>query len=203
MLLFFKILLINLVLVNSAETTQWKLRKDASGVQVYTRNIAGSPFEEFKAVVVISNTSLTNVLDVITDVKNYPVNFPNCGSSELMVQKGKYSDIHYITIDTPWPVTKRDAIYEAATTISPDGKHAVVKLSPHGHLKAERENFIRVYNGSGFWELTEVASNKIEVIYQFHADPAGSIPAWIANSVIVSNPFRTMESLREISKKIN
>jgi hypothetical protein len=203
MMLFIKILLLNVVLVNSTETTEWKLRKDATGVQVYTRNIAGSPFEEFKAVVVISNTTLTNVLDVITGVKDYPVNFPNCGSAEVVVQKGKYDDIHYITIDTPWPVTKRDAIYEAATTISPDGKHAVVKLSPHGQLKPERENFIRVYNGSGFWELKEVGTNKIHVVYQFHADPAGSIPAWIANSVIVSNPYRTMQSLREVTKKVN
>jgi len=201
-MLFIKLLLVNIILIASTETTEWKLRREESGVQVYTRNVAGSPFEEFKAVVTISNTTLTGVLDVIMDVKKYPVNFPNCGSSEVLVQKGKYDDIHYITIDAPWPVTDRDAIYEAATTISEDGRHAVVKLSPHGDYIKENPNLIRVHNGSGFWELDEVDKNKIRVVYQFHADPAGSIPAWIANSVIVMNPLKTMESLRDKAKKL-
>jgi hypothetical protein len=201
-MLFIKLLLANILLITASETTDWKLRRDETGVQVYTRNVQGSPFEEFKAVVTISNTTLTGVLDVIMDVKKYPVNFPNCGSSEVLVQKSKYDDIHYITIDAPWPVTDRDAIYEAATTLSVDGKHARVKLSPHGDYIKEKPNLIRVHNGSGFWELDEVGANEIRVVYQFHADPAGAIPAWLANSVIVMNPLKTMESLRDLAKKL-
>lgn len=201
-MLFIKLLLANIILLSAGETTEWKLRREESGVQVYTRNVAGSPFEEFRAVVTISSTTLTGVLDVIMDVKKYPVNFPNCGGSEVLVQKSKYDDIHYIIIDAPWPVTDRDAIYEAATTISEDGKHAVVKLSPRGDYIKEKPNLVRVRNGSGFWELDEVGKNQIRVVYQFHADPAGAIPAWIANSVIVMNPLKTMESLRDKAKKL-
>ena len=201
-MLFIKLLLANFILLTAGETTDWKLRKEESGVQVYTRNIAGSPFEEFRAVVTISNTTLTGVLDVIMDVKKYPVNFPNCGSSEVLVQKSKYDDIHYITIDAPWPVTDRDAIYEAATTFSEDGKHAKVKLTPRGDYIEEKPNLIRVHNGTGFWQLDEVGTNKIQVIYQLHADPAGAIPAWLANSVIVQNPLKTMESFRDLAKKL-
>ena len=187
--------------LNASMQTDWKLRKDDAGVKVFTRNIEGSPFEEFKAVVTIPHTTLTGVLDIITNVKDYPVNFPNCSSAKVLVQKAKYDDIHYLTINAPWPVTDRDAIYEATTTISADGKHARIKLVPRGDFKAENKDFIRVYNGSGFWELDEIAPNSIQVVYQFHADPAGSIPAWVANSVIVSNPFRTMESLRNLATR--
>ena len=202
-MLFIRILLASFILVsvNTGSKTDWKLRRETAGVKIYTRNVEGSPFEEFKGVVTIPNTTLTSVLDVIMDVQHYPVNFPNCGSAQVLVQKSKYDDIHYITIKAPWPVTDRDAIYEATTTFSQNGRHAHVKLIPHGDYTEENKNFIRVHNGSGFWDLEEVAANTIEVVYQFHADPAGEIPAWLANSVIVSNPLRTLESLRSLAKR--
>ena len=203
-MLFIRLLLASFIFlnINTGVPTDWKLRKEEAGVKIYTRNISGSPFEEFRGVVTISNTSLTKVLDVITDVKHYPVNFPNCSGAEVLEQKGKYNDIHYIIIKAPWPVTDRDAIYEASTTFSQKGKHAFMKLSPLGHYRQENKGFIRVHNGSGFWDLEEIAPNSIQVVYQFHADPAGEIPAWLANSVIVSNPLRTLESLRNIAMKI-
>ncbi len=201
-MLYFKLLLLNLILFNTGAKTDWKLRREESGVKIYTRSVEGSPFEEFRAMVTISRTSLTGVLDVITDVKNYPINFPNCSSAQVLEQKGKYSDIHYITIAAPWPVTDRDAIYEATTSISQNGKYAQIKLVPRGDYKETKENFIRVKNGSGYWELQELAPNTIQVVYQFHADPGGEIPGWIANTVIVQNPLKTLESLREKVKKL-
>jgi hypothetical protein len=195
-MLFLKMLFLNFILLNTSTDTGWKLKKEDSGVKIYTRSVKGSPFEEFRGVVTINNTTLTGVLDLITDVKNYPKNFPNCSSSQLLERKGKYDDIHYITIKAPWPVLDRDAIYEETTLISQDGKHAQIKLEPRGDYKEENKDFIRVHNGSGFWDLEEVAPNTVRVIYQFHADPAGEIPAWIANSVIVINPFKTLESIR-------
>lgn len=203
-MLFIRILLVSFAFVhlNSSVDTDWKLRREEAGVKIYTRSVEGSPFEEFKGIVTISSTTLTKVLDVITDVKNYPNNFPNCSSAQVLEQKGKYSDIHYLTINAPWPVADRDAIYEAATSFSENGKRAQIKLTPLGDYKAELKNYIRVHNGSGFWDLEEVAPGTIQVVYQFHADPAGEIPAWIANTVIVYNPLKTLESLRNLVKRI-
>ncbi len=201
-MLYIKLLLLNLILFNASAKTDWKLRREESGVKIYTRSVEGSPYEEFRAVVTIPQTSLTGVLDVITDVKNYPVNFPNCSSAKVLEQRGKYSDIHYLTIKAPWPVADRDAIYEATTSISPNGKYAQIKLVPRGDFTETKPNFIRVKNGTGFWELQELAPNTIQVVYQFHADPGGEIPGWIANTVIVINPLRTMESLRDKVQKL-
>lgn len=201
--MFVRILLASFMFLtfNSRVTTDWKLRRDSEGVKVFTRNVAGSPFEEFKATVTIFNTTVTGVLDILMDVKNYPTRFPNCGSAKVLVQKSKYSDIHYLTIEAPWPVTDRDAIYEATTSFSDDGKHARIQLVPRGDYTKEEKNFIRVHNGSGFWDVKEIAPNTVEVVYQFHADPAGEIPAWIANSVIVINPLKTLESLRNLAER--
>ena len=78
-MLFIRLLLASFIFIsaNANATTDWKLRKDEAGIRIFTRNVEGSPFQEFKAVVTIKNTTITGVLDVIMDVKNYPVNFPN------------------------------------------------------------------------------------------------------------------------------
>jgi hypothetical protein len=99
-------------------------------------------------------------------------------------------------------VADRDAIYEATTSFAKNGKYAQVKLTPHAEYKEVKENFVRVKNGTGYWELEEIAPNTIHVVYQFHADPGGEIPAWIANTVIVINPLKSLESLRDKVKKL-
>lgn len=187
-----------LCVIAEGNATDWRLRRDEAGVRIYTRKVDGSPYEEFRAVMTIPNTTLTGVLDVIMDVKNYPRNFPNCADAKVLVQKSKYDDIHYLIIDAPWPVTNRDAIYEASTTFTRNGKHAVVKLVPRGDYIQENKNLVRVHNGLGFWELDEISPGTVQVVYQLHADPAGEIPGWIANSVIVINPLKTLENLRTI-----
>ena len=105
------------------------------------------------------------------------------------------------SLSAPWPVADRDAIYEASTSFSDNGKRAEVKLTPRGDYKEENKNYIRVHNGTGFWDLEEIAPNTVEVVYQFHADPEGEIPAWVANSVIVMNPLKTLESLRSLASR--
>jgi hypothetical protein len=203
-MLFIRLLLASIFFISQgvSEKKDWKLRRDEAGVKIYTRSVDGSPFEEFKGIVIIPNTTLTKVLDVITDVKNYPNNFPNCGSAQVLEQKGKYSDVHYLTIKAPWPVADRDAIYEAATSFSNNGKRARINLTPRGDYMEENKDFIRVHNGTGFWDLEEIAPGTVQVIYQFHADPEGEIPAWIANTVIVFNPLKTLESLRNLARQI-
>jgi hypothetical protein len=36
------------------------------------------------------------------------------------------------------------------------------------------------------------------VIFQYHADPAGKIPAWLANSFVEDYPYKTMQNLKRI-----
>lgn len=190
-----------LVLLCSVDATDWKLRKDESGVEIYTRQIEGSAFEEFKGVTTIKNTPLPEVLDVILDVKNYIYLFPDCIEAKILIQKGKYYDIHYFSVKAPWPVKNRDAVYESVTTIEEDGKYAKVSLNPVGGYIEENNESVRMHNGSGFWELREDDTNNTTVTYQFHADPGGEIPAWLANSVVVSNPFKTLNNLKKRFEK--
>jgi hypothetical protein len=192
-----KILLLTFFLITGfSGNEEWKLRKEESGISIYTRKFETSSFEEFKGIVSINNTTLTEVLEIILDIKNYTSLFPDCIEAKVLRQVGKYYDIHYVRMRAPWPVKDRDAVYESITTISGNGKYAKVLLNPVGSYAEERKDIVRIQKGTGYWELEEDTFRNVKVTYVFHADPGGNIPAWLANSIVVENPFKTLINLK-------
>jgi hypothetical protein len=191
-----KFLFLILLVVNPFPGSEWKLKKEKEGIEVYTRSIEGSSFDEFKGVTTIENSNLADVLAVILDVKNYESLFPDCMNPKVLKQDGKYYDIHHIQVKAPWPVKNRDVVYEQKAVIDENGKHAIVSLKPLPDYIAEDKDFLRIRGGSGFWELEEDANNYVKVTYQFHGEPGGNIPAWLANSFVVTQPFQTLKNLK-------
>lgn len=191
-----KYLFLILLFINPFPESEWNLKKEKDGIKIYTRSIEGSSFDEFRGITTIENSSLEEVLAVIFDVKNYESLFPDCMNPKVLKQDGKYYDIHYIQVKAPWPVKNRDTVYEQKAVVDKNGKHAVVSLKPLPDFIAEVNDFVRIREGSGFWELEEDESKNVKVIYQFHGEPGGDIPAWLANSFVVTQPFQTLVNLK-------
>ena len=191
-----KFLLLILLVIIPFPESEWKLKKEKDGIKIYIRSVEGSSFDEFKGITTIENSSLTAVLTVILDVKNYESLFPDCMNPKVLKQEGKYYDIHHIQVKAPWPVKNRDTVYEQKAVVDENGKHAIVTLKPLPGYIAEDKDFLRIREGSGFWELKEDGSNNVQVTYQFHGEPGGEIPAWLANSFVVSQPYETLKNLK-------
>jgi hypothetical protein len=196
-----KFLSILLFIHGSFQDSDWKLKKEKSGIEIYTRSVEGSSFAEFKGITTIENSNLFDVLTVILDVDNYESLFPDCMNPKILKQDGKWYDIHYIQTKGPFPVKDRDSVFEQKTEINEDGKYARVILNPLPDYIPENKDMVRIQNGTGFWELAEDENNNLSVIYQFHGDPGGDIPAWLANSFVVSHPFITLQNLKNRLKR--
>jgi len=181
--------------------SDWEIKKEKSGIIIYTRAVEGSSFDEFKGTSTIANSSLNDVLSIILDVVNYDKLYPDCKNPEILKQDGLYHEIHYIVLAAPWPVQNRDAIYEMTTVISDNGKHALVSMKPRPDYHKSKEDLYRIQKGSGFWELVDNSDGTITVTYQFHGEPGGNIPAWLANSFVVTHPLKTIENLKNLVKK--
>jgi hypothetical protein len=182
--------------MNPFPAPEWNLKKEKDGIEIYTRSVEGSSFNEFKGVTVIPNSSLTEVLEIILDVENYESLFPDCMNPKVLRQEGELYDIHYIQTKGPFPVKDRDSVFEQKTEIDKNGKHARITLNPLPDFIAENKNMVRIKNGSGFWDLDEDKNKNVSVIYQFHGEPGGDVPAWLANSFVVNHPFKTLENLK-------
>lgn len=198
-----KLMIFFLIFLIPFPDSDWDLKRDKSGIEIYTRSVEGSTFEEFKAITNIQNTSLVDVLNVILDVENYESLYPDCKNPKILKQEGKWYDIHYVLTKGPLTVKDRDSVVEQKTEINKNGKHAMVTLNSLPDYAPENKNIVRIRKGTGYWELEEDNSNTVKVTYQFHGEPGGEIPAWIANSFVVNHPFKTLENLKKIIKANN
>ena len=59
----------------------------------------------------------------------------------------------------------------------------------------------RVASLQGFWRFVPQGDGKVEVTYQVHTEPGGSVPSWLANSFVVDAPFNTLSGLRTLAEK--
>jgi hypothetical protein len=189
-------LLISVFFLHGVYHSDWDLKKKSSGIEIYTRSIEGSDFDEFKGVTVIPDVTLTEVLHVILDVANYEQLIPDCMNPKILKQDGQWYDIHYIQTKGPFLLKDRDSVFEQVTVIDGDGKHALITLKTLPDYIGENENMVRIRTGSGFWDLKEDDLGNVIVTYQFHGEPGGDIPSWLANSFVVSHPFETLKNLK-------
>ena len=199
----FKLLFISTLFLATTTlgSNPWELKKDEDGIKVYVRTVDGSSFKEYKGETTIKNTSLTDVLTIIFDVKKYDKLFPDLSGQKFIEHIGKYHHIHYTIVHTPWPVTDRDNVTELEAKLTEDGKSAHITISARPDKVEKKKGLVRIPEGTGFWEITENSDNSVTVVYQYHGNPGGSIPSWLANSFVVSHPFETLENLHKRVEK--
>ena len=174
----------------------WELKKDEDGIKVYVKNVDGSSFKAYKGVTTIKNTTIDDVLNVIFDVDDYDKLFPDVSGQKIVKNIDKFHNIHYVVIHTPWPVSDRDNVSEIKANFSDDGKSVHVDItSLNDYIPAEK-NLVRA-DGKGFWEIEETPEGNVKVTYQYHGSPGGSVPAWLANSFVVSHPLETLKNLHK------
>jgi hypothetical protein len=46
--------------------------------------------------------------------------------------------------------------------------------------------------------VEELSGGNIKVQFQYFADPGGKIPAWLINTFVVKNPYKTLTNLRRL-----
>jgi hypothetical protein len=188
------VLMLGLAQVQAA---QWRLVKDEAGIRVYLRQVPGSSFQAFRGVTRI-RTDMPRLLALQDDVSAACAWIHACSEQRLLKHEGNLSWA-YSRFHTPWPVQPRDSILQVTTTRDADGR---VTRTLHGvadYLPLQ-PGFVRVSKVEGFWSLTPL-DGEIEVVYQVHSEPGGSVPGWLANSFVVDAPFNTLQGLRQLAEQ--
>jgi hypothetical protein len=177
----------------------WELSKYDAGIKIYTCKPEGSSFKAFNLETEIEAGSISVIAHAILDVKNYKAWMPDTEEVVLIKQFDDSHDIHYVRTAAPWPVNDRDGVYEQKATWFKDENRVVIELwALEDYDFPKDKNVTRMTEGSGFWEITEIGKGKYKLTYQYHPDPGGSIPAWLANSSVVNIPFDMTQNLKKI-----
>jgi hypothetical protein len=182
-----------------AQTTEWTLRKNEDGIQVYTRNHPGSNILEFKAVTTL-NSKIDKVKKVVTNVNGGIYWMERIIVSKLLKTDSKGNMYAYYEMDVPWPLENRDiVVFQKIKRQTPD--NLLITISSIPEYYPEQENITRIKIAKGHWELIKLQDNKTKIIYTFYSDPGGNIPAWIVNLFIVDSPYKTMKNLKQMFNK--
>lgn len=187
--------------VSSAEVGPWALEfhdKDQD-IKVFTRAVEGSPVKEFKGITHVKTTPSAFValqLDVevatqwLNDIRLFEVVDSHITNEKLI----------YTIHDAPWPVTDRDSFVRSVMSADSAGV-VTLTMTAEPNFAKKKKGYVRISSLQGSWVISPQADGMIEVVYQVHSNPGGSLPTWAINSIVVDTPLKTLRKFRKIVLK--
>ncbi len=180
--------------------TGWHIAKDKNGIRIYNRSVEGSSFNPYRGVMVVES-NLSALTALVADAENYPNWVDTCRTGKTLRKIDDAKSIIYTVNEAPWPVSDRDSIVETVIVQNPETKVVHIHLEGLPDYLPRKEGFVRVEKVEGFWRFTPMENDQVEVVYQVHTEPGGKLPSWLINSLILNQPYRTLEKMREIVQK--
>ena len=184
-------------LATSAHAEDWKVAKNEDGIKVSLSEVAGSDYKAYQGVTLMK-TTMAKLRALQEDVPGACAWIHECKMQKLLKHEGDQSWT-YTQFNTPWPVTPRDSVMHVTTTQGADGS-LTRKLESVPTYMPEEKGFVRVAKVEGFWKFVP-KGNQVEVTYQVHTEPGGSVPSMVANKFVVDAPFNTLKALKERAEK--
>ncbi|MGN6396172.1 MAG: START domain-containing protein [Mucilaginibacter sp.] len=185
--------------VASAQT-DWKLKNEKDGIKVY---VGAVPDSKFKAIRVDCelNTTLSQLVKVLLDIKTCPEWVDHTKSCTLLKQVSPSELYYYSEINIPWPAQNRDFVAHLTVRQNPNTKVVTMDGPAVDGFVPEKEGIVRVHSSKGLWILTPVRKDVVRVVYTLQTDPGGDIPAWLVNLLAASGPMKSFQALKLQLKK--
>lgn len=202
-IVFFFFILIQFQSYSQSDTaTTWKLAKDKNGIQIFTRNIEGTKFKEYKTLCEVDVTP-EDLLAILVDVESYTEWMAHVKVAEILKTEGEDRFYVYSEVGVPWPFDNRDEITLSVVKRQEESQEITIEIEIIQGYVPEKKGIIRMPSGSGVWIFTPIENGKTKIYHQFGADPGGKIPAWVVNMFLVDSPYKTMLGLQEQAAKIS
>jgi len=178
--------------------TDWELKKEEDGIKVYLREVEGSKIQEYKAEAILKG-KVSSYIAVMKDVNSYEELYEHTKEVRLINENDTFH-VHYLVTDTPWPVKDRDAVYSSTYSQHYDTKLVRIDMKIETGYVDENDDYVRMEKADGYWLFYQIEPNKVEITYQMHAEPGGSIPNWVINMFLVDTPIEDIKMLQERAK---
>ena len=135
------------------------------------------------------------IVDAVVDIENNHKWFVSVEKGKLVERISPNEFIFSQVIEVPFPFQDRQVVQNTKVTNLENGVLRIDLNSVSDALEVDND-YVRMTLATGYWVLTPT-SEGTDLEYSFLADPAGNIPAWLANQFIVDNPLKTIKGLRE------
>jgi len=174
----------------------WDLEENSAGVQVYTRKNEGNNFKEFKGITTIK-ASLNSIVSLLEDTASYPDWYYNCSEARRLKRISPVEGITWSITKTPWPTDDRVSVVRYKRTQDAKTKIVMIQLESVPNYMEQKSDLTGIRGLRGYWKLSPLKDNKVEVTLQVWVDPGGNIPAWLVNAMVVDMPYHSLLNLQE------
>ena len=186
---------------------QWnevkKYEEDGQTWTTYSRKVEESKFKEFKIVGEI-NVTPSKAVEILWEKTENSQNYLDKDKGYISVlSSNDTSAIVYSVYNLPFPFRDRAMCEHFRFNVEENsGVHKISWVEDWKMAPQKEEKVVKMPVARGSWEFKPIGTNRSEATYTVHADPGGSIPAWIANSAVKKGLPKELKSIEVISKKM-
>ena len=183
------------VFFSTSYASEWKLEKsdDELGISVYTRDVSGSEFKEYKGVTEMKS-SLSGVVALLKDSSNLPNWIHNMVEQKILKRKAGRSLAYSVTKGND--SESRDNIIMSSFKQSLDTSVITINMKGKPDHLPKKENYTRIESLNGSWTISPKGNGNVEVIYQLHVEPGGDFASKMYNDVaVIESPLGTLSGM--------
>ena len=188
----------------------WQLMKDEFDIQLYLGEVAGTNVKAFKGIMHI-NSSINSILAVMINTEACPQWVHDCATSFLVADNGIRDRYVYQNYDLMFPAGKRDYLFYASVTQNPASGAVTIHMEATPHYCRKNDSppcrtinqtgNIMIQESTGTYLLEPLDDGSTRVTWEQFTDPAGDLPTFIVNQLVLNVPFMTLKGLQDIVRK--
>ena len=200
---FHFILMLSFVLLLSCSLAaqSYDFIKEKDGIKIYTYLEAGKSLKSYRGVTDI-NAPAEKIFALMEDVNNTDWwDKKLIQIKVLLYEKGKRAQ-YYLIYDLPWPVTDRDLCVDVTITSDPMTNVRKINAVSINGVIPERNDMVRIKDYRQTWTIIPAGKEMTHIVLEGFVDPAGTIPKWISNMLIIEEPIKAISGLKEAIEKI-
>jgi len=168
----------------SSGSNEWKLFKDAKGIQVYTLKAPGSSLVRMKAIMTLHGYTLSQLVAAMIDdnnVQNCKDWIPGCvGMHQIeRFDPATMSDSWMAEMGMPWPMKTREFLYKSHLTQNKETKEVFIELIAAPGKVPTRKGYIRLDRIHNSWRYTPQPNGDILVENRQYVGFNGMMPDFL------------------------
>jgi len=186
----------------TSDSYQWKLAATEDGCQIYTSDVAGKDYIAAKATCVIP--ARMEVIGVILrDIPNYPEWMEDCKATKILKTVDDEKDVFIFWLRqhvTMFP--DRDMVLKSKTIIDMKNGRSLVYADSTNEIPFDAgKGYVRMPSFHSLFTIEWIDREHTRVTFMVDPDLGKGIPSSIANSVIKTNPYKTLKKMMKMAKK--
>ena len=170
----------------------WNKVKEKDGVIVYEKEIGD--LTAFRGVTILEGNP-EKLVGILHNTERWRHWIDDLDEGRELERKTSFRAIYYKVIDSPFPASNRDLVFESVVTREADSSILVLMRSVE-HFEAPKTVGVRATLLYTSYKIESLPENRMKVVFENLSDPGGRLPNFLVNWASRSYPISLFEGLR-------